>query len=99
MDGKARETKKSVKGGVKARNTSTLAEIAQTIDDTPIDRLKLVRAMIQQCTTVEGAGTNKPVVAELIRLLALEKELSEEHQVVREIRVQWVEPTETESPK
>jgi hypothetical protein len=99
MDGKANRTSKPVSGGERAQKTATLAEIAETIDDTPVDRLKLVRAMIQQCARVEGGGTNKPMIAELIRLLALEKELSEEQQVVREIRVQWVEPTETESQK
>jgi hypothetical protein len=69
--------------------------------DGPIDRLALVRQMIRRCTEEmdKGAASTKSVVAEVIRLLALEKELAEEQEAIREIRVTWVEPTETASSR
>jgi hypothetical protein len=64
----------------------------------PLNRLTLVRSMIRRLKSEleSGEGTSKSGVAELIRLIALEKELSGETEHVREIRVTWVEPRDTE---
>ena len=61
------------------------------------DRLSLVRSLIEKWSTKIEADVSKAGVTELIRLLSLEKELSETTETVREIKVTWVEPTETES--
>ena len=66
------------------------------VDD---DRLTMVRKLIVKWATDIQAANGKPGVAELTRLLALEKELSEGRETVREIKVTWVEPSPTESSK
>lgn len=63
------------------------------------DRLALVRLLIESWLVELSAKKTKSGVAELVRLLALEKELSASDQVIREIRVSWVEPHTTESSK
>ena len=64
----------------------------------PLNRLTLVRSMIRRLKSEleSDKGTSKSGVAELIRLIALEKELSGETEQVREIRVKWVEPKDEE---
>ena len=63
------------------------------------NRLSLVRSLIEKwAAELEKETASKTGVAELVRLLALEKELTASKQEqVREIRVTWVEPTITES--
>ena len=60
------------------------------------NRLSLVRSLISKWGKKIEDDVTKAGVTELIRLLSLEKELSETTDTVREIRVTWVEPTETE---
>lgn len=57
------------------------------------NRLTLVRSLITQWATKLEENSSNTGVTELIRLLALEKELAGNRQEVREIRVTWVEPT------
>jgi hypothetical protein len=63
------------------------------------NRLPLVRSLIEKWAgKMETEGASKTGVAELVRLLVLEKELTASNQEqVREIRVTWVEPRTTES--
>jgi hypothetical protein len=63
------------------------------------NRLSLVRSLIEKwAAELEKKNATKTGVVELVRLLALEKELTASKQEqVREIRVTWVEPTTTES--
>ena len=63
------------------------------------NRLSFVRSLIEKwAAELEKETASKTGVAELVRLLALEKELTASKQEqVREIRVTWVEPTVTES--
>jgi hypothetical protein len=70
---------------------------AEDAEPAPIDKLTLVRKMIARCSdSLNKEGATKTAVSDLIRLLALEKELADE-QAYREIRVRWVESHETES--
>ncbi len=62
-------------------------------------RLSMVRALIETWSKELEQHKTKSGVAELIRLLTLEKELSVTNQAVREIKVSWVEPKATESSK
>ena len=62
-------------------------------------RLSMVRDLIEKWSQELAKKTTKSGVAELIRLLALEKELSASNQAIREIKVSWVEPETTESSK
>lgn len=59
------------------------------------NRLKLVRGLITTWSEQLENDKSKSGVAELIRLLALEKELTPSDEAVREIKVTWVEPKET----
>jgi hypothetical protein len=62
-----------------------------------IDKLALVRRMIARYSaSLDEKGPMKTAVSDLIRLLALEKELAEE-QAFQEIKVRWVDSHETES--
>ena len=63
------------------------------------NRLSMVRMLIDKWSTELGAKPQKSGVAELVRLLTLEKEMSANREMIREIRVTWVEPKRTESPK
>lgn len=56
-------------------------------------RLEMVRSIIDGYQAEIG---KPPSVADLIRLLVLEREYQSEEQV-REVRVTWVRPSETES--
>jgi hypothetical protein len=61
-----------------------------------VDGLALVRRILAKCTeALEGENAPKATVGDLIRLLALEKELAGD-ETLREIKVQWVESRETE---
>lgn len=63
----------------------------------PINRLRLVRQMIRKLASdATGKDGSKSGVAELIRLIGLERELAVETENVREIKVTWVEPAATE---
>jgi len=87
--GSARRTDDSGAGGTGA------AEVGQ-------DRLALVRNLIEAfAKELEGKQRKQRTsgVAELARLLALEKELSESTEAVREIKVTWVESGPAESSK
>ena len=64
-----------------------------------LDRLSLVRSLITKWSQTLEGDLSKSGVAELIRLLGLERELSATGETVREIKVTWVEPTATESSK
>ncbi len=88
---------KTAKRTGKKNASKTSQSVVTAESNGPIDRLALVRSMIHKCSGArDNEKSSKPMVAELIRLLVLEKELSDEHQVIQEIRVKWVEPTETE---
>ena len=63
------------------------------------DRLALVRELILKLADDLKRDTTKSRVAELARLLTLEKELSEGTEAVREIKVTWVESGPAESSK
>ena len=63
------------------------------------DRLALVRELITAWAEKLQTSEGKSGVAELARLIALEKELAESTDTVREIRVTWVEPSPAESSK
>ncbi len=61
-----------------------------------VDRLALVRRILAKCTdALEGESAPKATIGDLIRLLALEKEMAGE-ETLQEIKVQWVESRETE---
>lgn len=61
-----------------------------------VDRLALVRRILAKCTeALESESAPKATVGDLIRLLALEKELAGD-ETLREIKVRWVESRETE---
>ncbi len=62
-------------------------------------RLVLVRKLIEKLGNDLEAKVTKTGVAELVRLLALEKELGGGQDTVREIKVTWIEPIATESSK
>ncbi len=61
------------------------------------DRLTLVRKLIAKWGNELEREQTKTGVAELIRLLVLEKELASSNETIREIKVTWVEPTEKAS--
>ena len=64
--------------------------------DVPVDKLALVRRIIGKCSdTLDSAEAPKATISDLIRLLALEKELAGEV-ALQEIKVRWVESLETE---
>jgi hypothetical protein len=63
------------------------------------NRLTMVRSLIDKWSEQLGESATKSGVAELVRLLALEKELSASKESIREIKVSWVEPKATESSK
>jgi hypothetical protein len=67
------------------------AEKKKKFSGGPINRLTLVRSMIRRLKNELEEGS-KTGVAELIRLIALERELAGETEHVREIKVSWVEP-------
>jgi hypothetical protein len=78
----------AAKRGAARRNDSAAGEA--------VDRLALVRRILAKCTeALESEGVQKATVGDLIRLLALEKELAGDEKL-REIKVQWVESRETE---
>jgi hypothetical protein len=58
-------------------------------------KAKSVAAAISHFEKKLTAGQMKPTVGEYIRLLELQKTLGEDE--LKEIRVTWVEPSETES--
>jgi hypothetical protein len=60
-------------------------------------RIELVRELIEIWATEIVKDPKKTGVAELIRLLSLEKELGGTTEAVKEIKVTWVEPTTAES--
>jgi hypothetical protein len=94
--GNNRATDESAAGGRRAA-ASKAGKPPQTDD---LDRLSLVRGMILDCTVKAHAkGGQRSGVADLVRLLALEKELSESEQTTQEIKVTWVEPDTVESSK
>ena len=83
----------AAKAGKPVKKRAALEEV----EPVPIDKLALVRKMIEQCSaSLSKEGAPKTAVSDLIRLLALEKELADD-QTYREIRVKWVESQETES--
>ena len=63
----------------------------------PVKKLWMVRKLIRQC--FDEATSSKSGVAELIRLIALERELADETESIREIKVTWVEPSKTAPSK
>ena len=67
----------------------------------PVKKLWSIRKAIRRCLDeVDNTESQaKSVVAELIRLIALERELAEETEAIREIKVTWVEPSETAPSK
>ena len=72
-------------------------EKPKRLSGAPINRLRLIRQMIRQYTEqVSAEGGPKTGVGELIRLIALERELAGETENVREIKVTWVEPKPAE---
>ena len=58
-------------------------------------RARIVRKAIENIETRLGTQEIKPTVADLVRLLQIEKELETDEP--REVRVRWVEPDETGS--
>ena len=80
------------------RTASPKANPAESTGDSG-DRLELVRELILKLAASLKKDTTKSGVAELARLLALEKDLSEGTETVREIKVTWVESGPAESSK
>ncbi|HUE05637.1 MAG TPA: hypothetical protein VMR62_39205 [Bryobacteraceae bacterium] len=58
-------------------------------------RARIVRKAIENIETRLGTQEIKPTVADLVRLLQIEKELETDEP--REVRVRWVESEPTES--
>jgi hypothetical protein len=63
------------------------------------NRLTLVRKLIAKFAGDLEHGQRQSGVSELAKLIALEKELAESRESVREIKVTWVEPDPAESSK
>jgi len=59
------------------------------------NRARIVRKAIESIEAKLGTGEMKPTLADLVRLLQIEKELDADEP--REVRVRWVEPDETGS--
>ncbi|MGA2576972.1 MAG: hypothetical protein ABSH24_13205 [Bryobacteraceae bacterium] len=59
------------------------------------NRARIVRKAIESIEAKLGSGEMKPTLADLVRLLQIEKELNADEP--REVRVQWVEPDTTGS--
>ena len=58
-------------------------------------RARIVRKAIESIEAKLGTTEMKPTLADLVRLLQIEKELDSDEP--REVRVRWVELDETES--
>lgn len=63
------------------------------------DRLALVRQLILKLAGELKNETSKSGVTELARLIALEKELADSTESVREVKVTWVEPDPVDCSK
>jgi hypothetical protein len=61
----------------------------------PMGKAGSVKTAIEFFETKLRNGEMKPTVGEYLRLLELEKELNEDE--LKEIKITWVEPSETES--
>ena len=84
-------------GDTKNRPKVEATEKPKRLSGAPINRLRLVRQMIRQYTDQLSVKDGpKSGVGELIRLIALERELAGETENVREIKVTWVEPKPAE---
>jgi hypothetical protein len=59
------------------------------------DRARIVRKAIESIEAKLGTAEMQPALADLVRLLQIEKELDAEEP--REVRVRWVEPDKTGS--
>ncbi len=59
-------------------------------------RLKMVRRLIAKWAADLEEHPGKAGVTELVRLLSLEKELSETREDIKEIKVSWVDPKSAE---
>jgi hypothetical protein len=87
---------------VRATGESPKAEAKQkNYSGAPVRKLWFVRKAIRRCMAEvdKPESQAKSVVAELIRLIALERELAEETEAIREIKVTWVDPSETAPSK
>lgn len=60
-------------------------------------RLALVRRLIGKWAEYLETQPGKSGIGDLVRLLVLEGEMSESEEEIKEIKVSWVEPSETES--
>lgn len=87
------------KGNAKKESDADAAQKPQRFSGSPINRLRLVRQMIRRCVAqMQGKDAMKGGVAELVRLLSLERELADEAESIREVKVTWVEPETVSSP-
>ena len=64
-------------------------------EEAPLGKSESVQKAIQACEQLLAAGKMKATVAEYVRLLELQKQIDWDE--VKEIKVTWVEPGETES--
>ena len=90
VTGGAKKTKKPTKGGRAPKPVGGRAVPRES-------RLAMVRRLVDTLSNALDTNMTKTGVAELIRLLALEKELGGDQETVREIKVTWIEPIATES--
>lgn len=90
--GKTKMTGKKTRNGPTAGSGQTAKDGTQPLGNA-LDRLSLVREMIlERIAKGRSKDGQRSGVTDLIRLLALEKELSESEQTTQEIKVTWVEP-------
>jgi hypothetical protein len=99
---KAGEQKNKTNGPTrgKRKDAKTVAgRNGESVSGPGLSRLSMVRLLIDKWSQELTDKPTKPGVAELVKLLTLEKELSASKETIREIRVTWVEPKITESSK
>jgi len=91
---KTGEKKEEPEGSTKAEQKSRRAPKAIEIAG---GRAAVVKKLLEKLEDQMGGKEVKASMADYIRLVQLHKELDEESP--REIKVTWVEPTETAEPK
>jgi hypothetical protein len=79
----------------KGNNDAEGKEETHNSSDAPQGKAESVKKAIELFETKLREGKMKPTVAEYVRLLELQKEIDGDE--LREIKVTWVEPVETES--
>jgi len=79
----------------KGNNDAEGKEETQNWSDKPQSKAESVKRAIELFEEKLAEGKMKPTVGEYLRLLELQKELDEDE--LKEIKVTWVEPSETES--